>query len=460
MQRVLRDNESVRAEIECADKVFSLSFEPVLGMNYLNVYALDIRDRKQAENELRESERRFRTAVINAPYQVMIHAKGGDVLQLSKSWTEITGYTHEDALRVIHRVYQLEGGERQDDGEWPVITKSGETRYWDFGTTPLGLLPDGRTHVITMAIDITDRRKTEDALGKSEERLRQAQKLESIGRLAGGVAHDFNNLLTTIVGIQEIRRSADRAAALTQQLLAFSRKQVLQPKVIDPNELILNAMKMIGRLTSADIKIYTILCPDIGHVKPDPSQIDQVLMNLAVNAGDAMPEGGTLTIKTENVYLDESYQQQHPETVLGDYVEIEVSDTGHGINEEIVEHMFDPFYTTKDIGKGTGLGLATVYGIVKQSDGYIWVSSKPDHGTTFKIYLPQIEAEGHEARTIERKSYVGGDETILLVEDEDALRKMAKTGLIGLGYSVIESSNGKNAIVMIEDAGYPRIDCL
>jgi PAS domain S-box-containing protein len=326
--------------------------------------------------------------------------------------------------------------------------------------------------------DVTEIKNSERLLLESEKKLIQAQKLESVGRLAGGVAHDFNNLLTTIIGysellimeqdlddatmagIQEIRKSADRAAALTQQLLAFSRKQVLQPKVIDPNELILNAMKMIGRLTPADIKISTILYPDIGHVKADPSQIDQVLMNLAVNAGDAMPEGGTFTIKTENVYLDEGHQQHHPETVLGDFVEIEVSDTGHGMNEEIVEHIFDPFYTTKDIGKGTGLGLATVHGIVKQSDGYIWVSSKPDHGTTFKIYLPLVEAEGHQARTIEGKSYVGGDDTILLVEDEDTLRKMAKTVLVGLGYSVIESSNGIEALSNIEDGGYPRIDCL
>ncbi len=255
---------------------------------------------------------------------------------------------------------------------------------------------------------ISDRKREEEALLKSEEALRQVQKLESIGRLAGGIAHDFNNLLTTIMGysdlisleedlndttregVREIKNSAERAAALTQQLLAFSRKQVLQPQVTDLNHLITRLGKMLKRLIGEDIDLTTKLDSKLGHIKADPGQVEQVIMNLVVNARDAMPGGGTFTIETQGLYLDEIYHQQHPEATPGDYVLLAVSDTGHGMDEETMDHIFDPFFTTKEVGKGTGLGLSTVYGIVKQSGGFIYVYSEPEQGTTFKIYLPRL----------------------------------------------------------------------
>ncbi len=248
----------------------------------------------------------------------------------------------------------------------------------------------------------------EGALRESEELLRQAQKLESVGRLAGGVAHNFNNLLTTIIGysnfiaaeegisaetekgIKVISESADRADTLTRQLLAFSRKQLMQPQSIDLNELIMNAKRRIEGLIQAHITFNTILCPEIQKIKADPEQIDRVMINLAVNARDAMPNGGTFAIETKNVYLDESDRQSHPEIIPGYYVEVIVSDTGLGMDEETLEHIFDPFYTTKEVGKGTGMGLATVYGIVKQSEGHIWPHSERNHGTTFRMYFPVV----------------------------------------------------------------------
>ena len=459
----------------------------------------DLTERKKSEDALRESTERFRTAVINAPYQIMLHAEGGEILQLSKSWTEITGYTHEeipntfewakraygkaeldeDAIEAINSAYKLKGRERQDDGVWPVITKSGEMRYWDFSTTQLGALSDGRNLVITMAIDITERQKTELALRESGEQLKQAQKLESVGRLAGGVAHDFNNLLTTILGyselisiepnlsdgavegVQEIRKAAERAATLTQQLLAFSRKQILQPRQIDLNELITNSKNMLSRLIPADITFNTLLCTDIWLITADPGQIEQVIMNLTVNAGDAMPDGGTFTVETNNVCIDEINDQDHPEVGAGDYVEIKVSDTGDGMDEETLERIFDPFYTTKEVGKGTGLGLATVHGIIIQSGGYIWASSKPRLGTTFAMYFPAgIEDERQKVRIPQRNNIVGGNEKILIVDDDKALRIMAKRILEGHGYAVIEAANGKEALSRVEEAGFNDFDCL
>ena len=269
--------------------------------------------------------------------------------------------------------------------------------------------------------EITERKQAENALRESEEQLRQSQKLESVGRLAGGVAHDFNNLLTTILGytefismeqgltatinegIREIKKSAERAAALTQQLLAFSRKQIMRPQQIDLNKLIKNLRKMLTRLIHENITFSTNLDTGIGEIKADPVQIEQVIMNLAVNARDAMPDGGTFTIETHKVHLDESYYQQHPEVTPGDYVLLEVSDTGQGMDEETVDHIFDPFYTTKGVGKGTGLGLSTVYGIVKQSEGNILVYSELDHGTTFKIYFPAIEETEKQQESLPEK---------------------------------------------------------
>lgn len=303
----------------------------------------------------------------------------------------------------------------------------------------------------------------------AEEQLRQAQKMEAVGKLAGGVAHDFNNLLTAINGhsdlamrrlklddplydkLEKIKKAGERAAALTHQLLAFSRKQILQPKVLDLNQVVFEMNKMLQPLIGEDIDLLTKLKPDLGMVKADPGQLEQVLMNLSVNARDAMPRGGKLTIETTNVYLDEEYASRHLSIVPGWYVMLAVSDTGSGMDAQTQERIFDPFFTTKEVGKGTGLGLSTVYGIVKQSGGNIWVYSEVGRGTTFKVYLPCVNrcAEKPEFN-IDRNQLSEGNETVLLVEDEEMVREMAKEILEESGYLVLEAKHGQEALLIAE----------
>jgi PAS domain S-box-containing protein len=314
-------------------------------------------------------------------------------------------------------------------------------------------------------LDITERKLAEEALHASEEQLRQSHKLEAIGQLAGGVAHDFNNLLTVITGysdlvlrridndnplrpnLEEIKKAGERAASLTRQLLAFSRKQVLQPKVLQLNAIVADIDKMLRRLIGEDIDLLTLLEPSLGRIKADPGQIEQVIMNLAVNARDAMPHGGKLTIETANVYHDSNYAKDHVTTRPGHYVMLVISDTGTGMDAEIQTRIFDPFFTTKGSGKGTGLGLSTVYGIVKQSEGNIWVYSEKGRGTTFKIYLPCVD----ESALIDRNGEVPTDspqglETILLAEDEEQVRQMTRGILEMSGYRVLDASNGQEAL--------------
>ena len=293
--------------------------------------------------------------------------------------------------------------------------------------------------------------------------------MEAIGKLAGGVAHDFNNLLTVIHGyselllnsleqgsrfrqdVQEIINASDRASSLTRQLLAFSRKQVLQPQVLDLNADVSNMDKMLRRMIGEDIELVTLLAKDLGRVKADPGQIEQVILNLAVNAKDAMRSGGKLTIETANVKLDENYARTRISVTPGNYVMLSMSDTGVGMTPETKERIFEPFFTTKEKGKGTGLGLSTVYGIIQQSGGNIWVYSEPGLGTTFKIYLPTMEGETESLRpaAVSTKP-MQGFETILLVEDEEMVRKLACTVLQKNGYRVLEASNGDNALDVVE----------
>jgi PAS domain S-box-containing protein len=301
------------------------------------------------------------------------------------------------------------------------------------------------------------------------EKFLQAQKMEAVGRLAGGIAHDFNNLLTVIGGycalmqeelpegspvrtqIDEIVRATKQAAALTTQLLAFSRKQVLMPRVINPNDLVRDVENIIARLLGEDIQLKTFLQSEAGNIKADPGQIQQVLMNLVINARDAMPEGGKLTIETSNRVLDDTYIREHPGATTGEYVRIDVSDTGHGMVREVLAHIFEPFFTTKEQGKGTGLGLSTAYGIVKQSDGYIFCYSEPGKGTTFTIYFPRT-AEAFESTiaSIEKTSTIQGSETILLAEDDESVRRYIRTVLKNNGYTVIEASGGREALTAME----------
>jgi len=255
----------------------------------------------------------------------------------------------------------------------------------------------------------------------------------------------------TIRQVQEIKKAGDRAKSLTRQLLAFSRKQVLQPKVLALNEVVHDLEKMLGRLIGEDIQMRTVLKADLGNVKADPGQVEQVLMNLAVNARDAMPHGGSLTIETDNVELNEGYPQKHRPIEAGSYVMIAVSDSGCGMSAELQSRIFEPFFTTKETGKGTGLGLSTVYGIVKQSGGAVWVYSEPGHGTTFKIYLPRVDevASVVEPR-VERSKTLTGTETVLLVEDEEAVRQLAQEVLQSNGYRVLGASNGNEAVIVAE----------
>lgn len=307
-----------------------------------------------------------------------------------------------------------------------------------------------------------------------EEQLQQARKMEAIGRLAGGVAHDFNNLLTVISGysqlaldrmpaddpvrayLSQIKGAGDRAASLTRQLLAFSRKQVLEPQVLDLNEVIAGINKMVQRLIGEDVELVTVCFPDLSRVRADPGQIEQVIMNLVVNARDAMPKGGRLTIETANVDLDSDHPGRHPMLPPGHYVMLAVSDTGSGMSAEMKSRIFEPFFTTKEHGKGTGLGLATVYGIVKQSGGFIWVYSEPGKGTTFKIYLPHTDMPGGKARKSgERPHAANGTETILVVEDNESVRNFVYSVLESRGYKLVKASGSEEAVKLIEGHSVP-----
>jgi PAS domain S-box-containing protein len=347
------------------------------------------------------------------------------------------------------------------------------------------LLPDGTIHVIQgrgeivadehgksvklfgIVQDVTEAHRAQEALRFSEEQLRQSQKMEAVGRLAGGVAHDFNNLLTVINGycamalqlknevqpvrknIEEIQKAADRAASLTSQLLAFSRKQVLQPRVLQLNDVVQGMDKMLRRLIGEDVELSTTFDPALGNVKADPGQIEQVIMNLAVNARDAMPRGGKLTVSTANITIDQQTKFRNRTLDAGQYVMIAISDNGVGMTNEVRSHLFEPFFTTKGLGKGTGLGLATCYGIICQSGGDIRVYSEPNSGTTFKIYLPRTDATPEPVSTVDLKTMSAGTESILVVEDDSSVRKLAVIILGNCGYQVQESGNAFEALRLI-----------
>jgi PAS domain S-box-containing protein len=373
----------------------------------------------------------------------------------------------EDRERALALSLKASQERQTQDFEYRMQTADG---HWVWLRTMVSVSQDqDRSQVPKLQgvmLDITRRRQAEEALRLSEEQFRQSQKMEAIGRMAGGIAHDFNNLLTAITGyseltlsgqklddrvrgnLEEIRKAAGRAAGLTQQLLAFSRRQVLRPVVLDLNTLLSNVHKMLRRLIGEDVELVTMLGTDLGRVKADPGQLEQVVMNLVVNARDAMPDGGKLTLKTANVELDDDYARAHVPTRPGSYVMLAIADTGVGMDSETLARIFEPFFTTKEQGKGTGLGLSTVYGIVKQSDGFIWAYSEPGRGTSFKIYLPRVEGDVVPALEVVPTpvELPHGVETVLLVEDEEAVRNLVRTILQEYGYTVLEAYHGAEAL--------------
>ncbi|HEX7049285.1 MAG TPA: PAS domain S-box protein [Longimicrobiales bacterium] len=460
----------------CEVTAKNLLHDPVVGGVVVNTR--DITERHRAEEALRIQRTYFAALFESAPEAITLLDEKGRVLRANSEFTRLFGYPLEEVVgrdindlivpahlrdEALAYTERVSGGE-QLNVETVRCRKDGTSIEVSILGTPIEV-PGEPQRVYAIYRDITERKHL-------EEQLRQAQKMEAVGRLAGGIAHDFNNLLTAIIGhaqilldemaadapvwsdLDEIRKSAERAAGLTRQLLAFSRKQMLRPRVVDLNALISEVQKMLRRLIGEDVELATMLDPELGAVRADPSQLEQVLLNLAVNARDAMPAGGRLVIETRNVELDETYVRRHGYVQAGPYVLLAVSDTGTGMDADTLAHVFEPFFTTKEQGKGTGLGLSTVYGIVKQSGGHIWVYSEVDHGTTFKIYLPRVEETAGAAATdipdAPQMELLGGGETVLLVEDEDAVRSLAQRILRKSGYQVLGARTGSEALEVCE----------
>jgi len=374
----------------------------------------------------------------------------------------MAGGRREEFRLLLRRVLD---GQTLTGVEFPGVRRDGSPVDLSLSMGPLRDALGRVSGLMALMGDVTQRKLTEQQNEQLKDQLRQSQKMEAVGRLAGGVAHDFNNLLTAIAGYaellqgldqpgeqrrtyaDEILKSAHRAASLTRQLLAFSRRQVLQPRVLDLNEVVSGMEGLLRRLIGEHIEFSAARKPDLWSVRADQNQLEQVILNLAVNARDAMPDGGNLTIETRNVRLGQDYSDGHGRVRTGPHVLLAVSDTGCGMDAETRSHLFEPFFTTKEKGRGTGLGLATVYGIVKQSGGDIWVYSEPGRGTTFKIYLPALEAtpDPRKAETTRRRP-ASGTETILLVEDAEVVRRLLHEILVRYGYKVLMAREGEEAI--------------
>jgi two-component system cell cycle sensor histidine kinase/response regulator CckA len=446
-----------------------LLFDIYVGYQQLQIHRMHL--------QLHEQQELFRIIGENAADMIAVVDTSGRRLYNSPSYQKTLGYSEEElgntaAFEQIHpddRQFVKEAAEeaqrtglgrkleyrfRHKNGAWRILESTASVIRNDQGK------PE---KFVIVNRDITERREAEKKLRETQ--ARQAPKMEAVGRLSGGIAHDFNNLLGVIIGytevmetrvspgdplhksVQEIKKAGERAALLIRQLLAFSRQQVLEPKVLDLNAIVADVENLLRRAIGEDIELSTVLEPKLGRVMADQGQIEQVLMNLAANARDAMPNGGKLTIETTNTELDATIRQDRPYVRIGPYVQLAFADTGTGMDSETQAHIFEPFFTTKERGKGTGLGLATVYGVVKQSNGYIWVSSKLGKGTTFQICLPRVEAtvQAESPETRQLRSWQGG-ETILLVEDEESMRAVTRDVLLQSGFEVFEADGGRQAL--------------
>ena len=434
-----------------------------------------------AAEKLRESEAKYTAAFNTSPDAININRLDGHFVDVNDGFIRLTGYTREDVigkssleidvwaipedreklvrgLKENGYVENLESAFRCKDGSLKTALMSARFIY-----------VNNERHILSITRDVTQYLEMEN-------RLRQAQKMETIGKLAGGIAHDFNNLLMVILGyvelvlndldsadrhhglLTQVQKAGGRARDITRQLLVFSRKQILQPVVLNLNDSVENLQRMLGRLIGEDIEVTTSFAGDLGNVQADPGQVEQVLMNLVVNARDAMPRGGKLTIETANVALDEGHTHQHVGVEPGRYVMLAVADTGCGMDKEVMERIFDPFFTTKEFGKGTGLGLSTVYGIVNQSGGHIACTSEPGHGTTFRIYLPRTEAgtvrQAERApEPVPEQARSGRGEHILIAEDETAVRELLQQMLERLEYRVTMAANGNDALALVTEKG-------
>jgi two-component system, cell cycle sensor histidine kinase and response regulator CckA len=444
--------------------------------------------RQRSEITLRHSEEKYRRMFELSPEAIVLLDTQGNIVEVNQRIDDLLGYSPEEVKGKnlmelpyltqnskeklkIHFTERIKGGEIPPY-ELDFVARNGEHHI---GLVHSTLLTDTDGHVnadLVLIADITKRKRAEEEKEKLQYQLRQAQKMESIGHLAGGVAHDFNNMLMGIMGYTELCRDsigkehpvrgyldeimieAERSANLTRQLLAFARKQTIAPKILDLNDAITNILKMLHRLIGEDIDLVWVPGANLCQIKVDPGQLDQILANLCVNARDAIKGVGKVTIETSNLTIDEDYCTEHVEALPGKYVMLAVSDDGLGMDSKTLENIFEPFYTTKGVGEGTGLGLATVYGIVKQNNGFVNVYSEPGKGTTFRIYLPGIEEETANADiNTPTDSLLGGTETVLLVEDDKGVRVILSRFLKTFGYTVLSADSGKAALKLAADHG-------